>query len=72
VTLFQLPDSAPLFILMSSSRSRYAIMPSPDNFTISPGTRSGPAEFVYPDRSISPPHDFYIISEWFACVFSLY
>jgi hypothetical protein len=41
-----------LLIVMSSSSARYAIMGSPTNFRISPGTSSDPIELFLPIAAI--------------------
>ena len=41
-----------LLIVMSSSRARYAIMASPTNFRIPPGTSSGPIDLFLPIATI--------------------
>jgi len=41
-----------LLTVMSSSRARYAIMASPTNFRISPGTPSGPIDLFLPTAAV--------------------
>jgi hypothetical protein len=48
MALFQSHGSVPLFTVMSSSRARYGIMPSPYSLRISPETLSGPTDLFSP------------------------
>jgi len=45
---FQSAGRVPLFIVMSSTRSRYGIMASPPSFRISPEIPSGPIDLFFP------------------------
>ena len=72
MALFQSPGSVPLFIVMSSTRARYAIMASPPSLRFSPETRSGPNDLFF-SYCFNPSPDFFNNGgEWIACVFNLY